>query len=66
VNFVSDHIAVTFATANKLISRFEDLGLVTEITGRRRSRRFSYKPYLRLFHTGVADPGEVPAQVTSA
>lgn len=66
VNFVSDHIAVTFATANKLIGRFEDLGLVAEITGQRRSRRFSYEPYLRLFHTGSADPGGVPAQVTSA
>jgi hypothetical protein len=29
---------------------FRGLGLVTEITGRRRSRRFSYEPYLRLFH----------------
>jgi hypothetical protein len=47
-------------------SRFEDLGLVTEITGQRRSRRFSYEPYLRLFHTGVANPGGVPAPVTSA
>jgi Fic family protein len=38
VNFVSDHIAVTFATANKLISRFEDLGLVTEQAAHRAAR----------------------------
>jgi Fic family protein len=67
VTFVSERIGVTFATANKLIGRFEDLGLVREITGRRRSRRFRYDPYLRLFHTGVTAPGPgVPAQVTSA
>jgi DNA-binding MarR family transcriptional regulator len=67
VTFVSEHIGVTFATANKLISRFEDLGLVREITGMRRSRRFRYDPYLRLFHPGMSDPGpEVPVQVTTA
>jgi hypothetical protein len=58
---------VTFATANKLIGRFEQLGLVHEITGQRRSRRFRYDPYLRLFHTGVdGSAPEVPAQVTRA
>jgi Fic family protein len=67
VNFVSSHIGVTFATANKLLARFEQLGLVREITGQRRSRRFRYDPYVRLFHTG-ADVGQSPvaAQVTSA
>jgi Fic family protein len=52
VNFVSSHLGVTFATANKLIGRFERLGLVSEMTGQRRSRRFRYEPYLRLFHAG--------------
>jgi Fic family protein len=67
VTFVADHIGVTFATANKLIGRFEDLRLVSEITGKRRSRRFRYDPYLRLFHTGISDPeSTVPAQVTTA
>jgi Fic family protein len=67
VNLVRADLGVTFATANKLIGRFEQLGLVHEITGQRRSRRFRYDPYLRLFHTGVGAPApEVPAQVTSA
>lgn len=67
VNFVSANIGVTFATANKLIGRFETLGLVREITGQRRSRRFRYDPYLRLFHTITSDDRhDVPAQVTSA
>lgn len=67
VKLVSARIGVTFATANKLVSRFEDLGLVREITGQRRSRRFRYEPYLQLFHTAASDPGRGgPAQVTSA
>jgi len=67
VNLVRADLGVTFATANKLIGRFEQLGLVHEITGQRRSRRFRYDPYLRLFQTGVDDPApKVPAQVTSA
>jgi Fic family protein len=67
VNLVSSRIGVTFATANKLIGRFEDLGLVREITGQRRSRRFRYDPYVRLFHTGVVEPTPgVAAQVTTA
>lgn len=67
VNFVAKRIDVSFATANKLIGRFESLGLVTEITGQKRSRRFRYEPYLHLFDTGVADPSDQqPAQVTSA
>jgi cell filamentation protein, protein adenylyltransferase len=67
VNLVSSRVGVTFATANKLIGRFEDLELVREITGQRRSRRFRYDPYLRLFHTGISDvsSSDVPAQVTT-
>lgn len=54
VNLVRARIGVSFATANKLIARFEELGLVSEITGQRRSRRFRYDPYLGLFDTGQA------------
>ncbi len=42
-------LGVTFPTANRLIARFEELGLVREVTGQRRSRLFRYEPYLRLF-----------------
>ena len=66
VSFVSSRLGVTFATANKLIGRFEKLGLVREITGQRRSRRFRYDPYLRLFHTGIRDADtESSVQVTA-
>lgn len=40
----------TFPTANKLVSRFSELGLLVEITGNQRNRRFSYDPYIQLFN----------------
>lgn len=68
VNFASARIDVTFATANKLLARFQTLGLVREITGRRRSRRFAYEPYLRLFQTaeGAPEAGGPPQVTTGA
>jgi hypothetical protein len=35
--------------ADRLVARFEELGLLAEVTGQRRSRMFRYEPYLRLF-----------------
>lgn len=35
----------TFANANLLVGRLEELGLLREVTGRRRHRRFLYAPY---------------------
>lgn len=51
---VSERLGVTFQTANSLLREFEHLGLVDEITGQRRHRRYRYSPYLRLFeHRGT-------------
>lgn len=47
-------LTVTFATANKIVSRLEELGLLTEITGYQRNRRFKYAPYLELFEASEA------------
>ena len=46
---VAELLDVTFPTANRLVAKFHDLGLLTEVTGQRRSRIFRYDPYLRLF-----------------
>lgn len=40
---------LSFANANALVKHFQDLGLLREITGQKRNRRFSYDPYLNLF-----------------
>ena len=42
----------TFANTNNLISRLERLGLLTEISGRRRHRRFCYQPFLTFLQNG--------------
>jgi len=42
----------SFAAANNLVARLEQLGLVNEITGQVRNRRFRYESYIRLFEEG--------------
>lgn len=51
VKLAASELDVTFATANKLVETFERLGLVREVTGRRRDRIFRFGPYLALFET---------------
>lgn len=48
VNLVKSSLGVSFATANKLVTAFEDAGLLSEITGGRRRRIFRYDSYLAL------------------
>jgi len=50
----------TFPTASRVVSAFEDLEILQEITGQRRSRIYRYEPYLSLFDEPVEDaaPGE--------
>lgn len=48
VRLAQDRLQVSFGTANTLIGRFEDLGLLREITGQQRGRVFRYEPYLDL------------------
>ena len=49
VNIVKTHLEVAFATANKLVTQFEQLGLLDETTGGQRNRRYRYTPYLNIF-----------------
>jgi Fic family protein len=46
---VRDWIGVTPAGANNLVNRLVEIGLLREITGYARNRRFRFDPYLRLF-----------------
>jgi Fic family protein len=50
---VSGQLGVTFQTANTLLRDFQHLGLLDEMTGQRRGRRYRYTPYLRLFDQPV-------------
>jgi Fic family protein len=64
VNLVAAEVEVTFKTANRLVAKFEDLGILKEVTGQRRSRQFRYEPYLRLFddpHTTAEQESSIEA-----
>lgn len=37
------------AAANQLVARMTELGILREVTGHTRNRRFRYEPYVRLF-----------------
>ena len=56
VNKAADLLNVAFATANDIIARFVDLGLLQETTGKQRRRRFAYLPYLRVFMEAGVGP----------
>jgi len=49
INVAAAVLGSTFPTASRLVSSFEELGLLREITGQKRSRIFRYEPYLVLF-----------------
>ena len=49
VRRIMDLTGVTFAAANQLMHRFEDAGVLVEITGQARNRRYQYNDYVNLF-----------------
>jgi Fic family protein len=53
VNLVKDKLGVSFATANGLVKSFEEISLLTEITGGRRGRVFRYDSYLALLRDDI-------------
>jgi hypothetical protein len=46
---VEQRLNCVFVTADKVVNRFVRLGLLEEVTGFQRNRRFRYAPYLALF-----------------
>jgi Fic family protein len=46
---IAELIGVTYAAANHLIGRLTAVGVLGEITGQTRNRRFRYDPYVTLF-----------------
>lgn len=65
VRAASEQLEIHYVTASKLIDRFLDLGLLTEITGRKRDRIFSYIPYLDLFREEPILDRAVPFETTA-
>jgi Fic family protein len=65
VRSVSEGLGIHFVTASKLVDRFQDLGLLVEVTGRKRDRIFSYDPYLDLFREEPILDRMVPFETTA-
>ena len=49
VRQVEQRIDRSYTAANQLVAQFERLGILKEVTGQSRNRRYHYKPYLDLF-----------------
>ncbi|HET7676978.1 MAG TPA: Fic family protein [Candidatus Limnocylindrales bacterium] len=64
VRVVTTSLSVSAPTANKLVQSFEEMGILTEVTGYRRNRLFRYSPYLSLFEDDEAADGSVRTQQT--
>jgi Fic family protein len=45
-------LGTTFAGANQIVQRLVEIGILREITGQARNRRFRYDGYVRLFEEG--------------
>jgi Fic family protein len=48
-NEVRDLIGTTFPAANDLVAKFVNAGILREITGQSRNRKFMYQSYIDLF-----------------
>ncbi|PIQ63824.1 MAG: cell filamentation protein Fic [Bacteroidetes bacterium CG12_big_fil_rev_8_21_14_0_65_60_17] len=54
VRMAEGHLGCSYVTAANIIDDFQHLGLLREITGQQRHRRYRYDPYIALFHQQVA------------
>ena len=57
VNDVLTLTGTTYAAANSLVSRLVAAGILSEMTGYARNRRFHYAPYIALFSDTVPGSG---------
>jgi Fic family protein len=57
VNEVRDLTGTTYPAANQLVERLVQIGILAEITGQARNRRFRYDTYVRLFDEPEAEAG---------
>lgn len=65
VRKVEQLLGCSFATADKTLSELEGLGLVREITGGKRNRRFRFEPYLQLFERAPFTAGDDDANAVA-
>ena len=62
INELSQLTNITYPAANQMVDRLTEIGILAEVTGRVRNRRFRYEPYVDLF----ADPPETESSHADA
>lgn len=66
IKLAAQVLDTTYPTASRLISGLQELEILEEITGRRRSRIYRYQPYVSLFDD-AGEPAEIePVEVTKS
>lgn len=62
---VASFLNASFVTAQRAISELEDVGLLSEITGQKRNRRYEYSDYVNYWRTLTDNdaPNTVPIEV---
>lgn len=63
---VRELTGTTYAAANNLVAKFVELGILIEMTGYARNRRFRYESYVRLFMDDVPAEAPIDARGTKA
>lgn len=63
VNMVEKMTGTTYQAANNLVTRLVAIGVLTEMTGNARNRRFLYAPYIALFSDAPAPPSATPGRL---
>jgi Fic family protein len=58
ISYLSEQLGMTFGGANNMANRLMQLGIVKEVTGNRRNRRFVYDEYVQLFRDLDLSKGE--------
>ncbi|MNV20523.1 hypothetical protein D3C71_1114260 [compost metagenome] len=48
VERVRQQLGTSFPTANAAVQMLSELGIVTELTGQKKNRSYSYQPYIEL------------------
>lgn len=54
---LAEKTGLTPATVNKSLAHLEQLGIVKELTARKRNRLFSYAAYIEMMNSGTELPG---------
>ena len=49
IRVASEYMGVSYVTASSVIQNMEEMGILKEITGKKRNKVFRYEPYMKLF-----------------